>query len=83
MRLQLFTAGSQIANTKRRTFNAFRRWAMLGELMNIPTDTLMDMICVILAGGAVLSPSDVAELGQIQCELQRRIDNESWLRRVN
>jgi len=56
---------------------------MLGELMNIPTDTLMDMICVILAGGAVLSPSDVAELGQIQCELERRIDNESWLRRVN
>jgi len=56
---------------------------MLGELMNIPTDTLMDMICVILAGGVVLSPSDVAELGQIQCELQRRIDNESWLRSVN
>jgi len=24
---------------------------MFGELMNIPTDTLIDMVCVILAGG--------------------------------
>jgi len=49
---------------------------MLGELMNIPTDTLIDMICVILAGGIMLSASDVAELEQIQRELQRRADGE-------
>ena len=56
---------------------------MLGELINIPSDTLIDMICVILAGGLILTASDVAELEQIQRELQRRADNDSWLRRVN
>ena len=56
---------------------------MFGEPMNIPTDTLIDMICVILAGGLILTASAVAELEQIQCELQRRADNDSWLRSVN
>jgi len=49
---------------------------MLGELMNLPTDTLIDMICLILAGGIVLTARDVAELEQIQRELQRRIDGD-------
>ncbi|HVN20107.1 MAG TPA: hypothetical protein VMU05_15075 [Dongiaceae bacterium] len=48
---------------------------MLGQLVNIPTHTLIDMICVILAGGVVLNASDVAELEQIQRELQRRADD--------
>ena len=47
---------------------------MLGELMNIPTETLLDMAYVILGGGAVLTAYDVAELEQIQRELQRRAD---------
>jgi hypothetical protein len=49
---------------------------MLGQLVNIPTDTLMDMVFVILAGDAVLTAADVAELEQIQRELQRRGEGE-------
>jgi hypothetical protein len=45
---------------------------MLGELRNLPTDTLLDIVLVILAGGKPLSLSEVAELEQIQHELQRR-----------
>jgi len=45
---------------------------MLGELTNIPTDTLIDMLFVILAGESVLSARVAAELEQIQGELQRR-----------
>ena len=45
---------------------------MLGELMNLPTDTLLDMVFVILAEGRQLTSSDVDELEQIQIELQRR-----------
>lgn len=51
---------------------------MLGRLTNIPTGTLIDMLYVILAGGAVLTASDVAELEQIQRELQRRDDVDHW-----
>jgi hypothetical protein len=56
---------------------------MLGELGNIPTETLIDMICVILAGEMALTFSDVTELEQIQRELQRRSDVGGWLRYVN
>ncbi len=57
---------------------------MLGELANIPTDTLIDMVFVILAGDAVLTGADVAELEQIQFELQRRGEGHPWnLRSVN
>lgn len=49
---------------------------MLGELVNIPTDTLIDMVCVIVADGFVLSANDVVELEQIQRELQRRADDD-------
>ena len=45
---------------------------MLGELMNIPTDTLIDMLYIILAGEVAISASDVVEIEQIQRELQRR-----------
>jgi hypothetical protein len=45
---------------------------MLGELVNIPTETLIDGVCVILAGEIVLTTNDVAELEQIQRQLQRR-----------
>ena len=56
---------------------------MLGELGNIPTETLIDMICVILAEEMALTFSDIAELEQIQRELQRRPDVGGWVRRVN
>ena len=45
---------------------------MLGQLANIPTDTLIDMVFVILAADDVLTASDIAELEQIQRELQAR-----------
>ncbi|HZU45490.1 MAG TPA: hypothetical protein VE994_22615 [Terriglobales bacterium] len=49
---------------------------MLGQLVNLPTDTLMDMVFVILAGDEVLTAADVEELEQIQRELQRRGEGE-------
>jgi hypothetical protein len=45
---------------------------MLGELTNLPTDTLLDIVFVILAGGLPLTLSEQGELEQIQRELQRR-----------
>jgi hypothetical protein len=51
---------------------------MLGELMSIPTDTLIDMLCVILAGEVVLTANDAVEIEQIQRELQRRSQEQCW-----
>jgi hypothetical protein len=45
---------------------------MLGELTNLPIDTLLDIVFVILAGGQPVSLSEVGELEQIQLERQRR-----------
>ena len=45
---------------------------MLGELVNIPTDTLIQMLYIILAGEVTISASAAAEIEQIQCELQSR-----------
>ena len=57
---------------------------MLGELANIPTGTLIDMLFVILADEVTLTANDVAELEQIQRELQRRGEDQQWsLRSVN
>jgi hypothetical protein len=52
---------------------------MLGRLTNIPTGTLIDMLYVILASGVVLTANDVAELEQIQRELQQRADDNRWI----
>jgi hypothetical protein len=49
---------------------------MLRELMNIPTDTLIDMLYTILAGEVAISASDAREIEQIQRELQRRGDEQ-------
>ena len=51
---------------------------MLGELMNIPTDTLIDMLHIILAGEVAISTRTVAEIEQIQRELQRRGGEACW-----
>ena len=45
---------------------------MLGELVNIPTDTLIDMLYIILAADFAITVNDVVEIEQIQRELQRR-----------
>ena len=44
----------------------------------IPTDTLIDMLFVILAGEVTLTTKDVAEIVEIQCELQRRDEGSHW-----
>ena len=51
---------------------------MLEELMNIPTDTLMDMLYMILAGEVAISGSVAAEIEQIQRELQSRGGEQCW-----
>jgi hypothetical protein len=55
-----------------------RELAMLGELTNIPTDTLVDMLYIILAGEVAITASDAAEIEQIQRELQNRGGAQSW-----
>jgi len=51
---------------------------MLGELTNIPSDTLIDMLYMILAGEFAITVSDVAEIEQIQHELQKRGKEQNW-----
>ena len=51
---------------------------MHGELMNIPTDSLIDMVFVILAGELGVTPNDGTEIEQIQRELQRRGEDQYW-----
>ena len=51
---------------------------MLGELLNIPTGTLIDMLYIILAGEVAISASDAREIEQIQRELQRRGGEQCW-----
>jgi hypothetical protein len=51
---------------------------MLRELMNIPTDTLVDVLYIILAGEVTISTSAAVEIEQIQRELQRRGGEQSW-----
>jgi hypothetical protein len=45
---------------------------MLGELTNLATDTLLDVVFVIFAGGQPLTLSEVGELERIHRELRRR-----------
>ena len=51
---------------------------MLGELISIPTDTLIDMLFVIVNGEVALCSKDVAEIEQIQRELQSRGEKQYW-----
>jgi hypothetical protein len=48
------------------------------ELTNIPTDSLIDMLFVILTGERTVTANDVSEIEQIQCELQRRGEDQHW-----
>jgi hypothetical protein len=51
---------------------------MLGQLMNIPTDTLVDMLYIILTGDFAITANDATEIEQIQRELQRRGEEQCW-----
>lgn len=53
-------------------------YGVLGELLNIPTDTLIDMLFLIVTGEVALTARDVAEIEQIQRELQRRGEEQYW-----
>lgn len=74
----MFTSGSRIANAKCDLQIGSRESAMLGELINIPTDTLIDMLYIILAGEVAITASDATEIEQIQRELQRRGGAPNW-----
>jgi hypothetical protein len=57
---------------------------MLGELMNVPTDTLIDLLFAIIADDLAINASDAANIEQIQHELQKRGDERHWgFRTVN
>jgi hypothetical protein len=57
---------------------------MLGELMDIPTDTLIEMLYIILVGDFAMTANDATEIEQIQRELQRRGREQCWsLQAVN
>jgi hypothetical protein len=51
---------------------------MLGELLNVPTDTLFDMLYIVLAREVAISASDAAQIEQIQRELHRRAGEQCW-----
>ena len=51
---------------------------MHGELINIPTDSLIDMLFVILTGELPVTTTDGTEIEQIQRELQRRGEDKHW-----
>lgn len=51
---------------------------MLGELMQIPTDRLIDMLYLILVREVAITGSDAAKVEQIQRELQRRVGAQQW-----
>ena len=52
--------------------------------MNIPTDTLIDMLYIILADDLAITATDAVEIEQIQRELQRRGQEQCWtLQAVN
>ena len=48
------------------------------QLTNIPTDTLIDMLFVILSGQIAVTKFDGTAIEQIQRELQRRGEDQYW-----
>jgi len=51
---------------------------MLAEFEDIPTETLFDFVFAILCFENTLGSREIAELEQIQRELQRRGEMKSW-----
>jgi len=51
-------------------------YVMLREIVSVPSNTLIDLLAVILASGVVLTANDVAEIEQIQGELNRRGEDQ-------
>jgi hypothetical protein len=51
---------------------------MHAELVNIPTDALVEMLFVILTRQDAVTAHDAREIEQIHRELQRRGDDQYW-----
>lgn len=51
---------------------------MLRQVVTGPSDTLIDLLATILAGGVVLTINDIAEIEQIDGELKRRDGDGRW-----
>ena len=51
---------------------------MLAELTNVPTDTLFDMLYMVLAREVAITAADAAEIEEVQRELQRRSGVPDW-----
>ena len=51
---------------------------MQAELMDIPTDTLIDMLFIVVTGEVALTANDVGEMEQIERELQKRGEDHYW-----
>jgi hypothetical protein len=57
---------------------------MMGELMSVPTDTLVDILFAILASEVELPATDATNIEQIRHELQKRDDERHWgVRTIN
>jgi hypothetical protein len=48
------------------------------ELTKVPTNSLIEMMFLILAGEPTVTATDVTEIQQIQGELQRRGEDQRW-----
>jgi len=51
---------------------------MDGQLANIPTDSLIEMLFIILVGELAMTANDGTKIWQIQRELQRRGEDQHW-----
>jgi len=51
---------------------------MHGQLADIPTDSLIEMLFIILIGELAVTANDGTEIEQIQRELKRRGEDKYW-----
>ena len=51
---------------------------MVSDFVDIPTDVLLDLVVTLLDVGRWLTSTDAAELRDLQCELQRRLQDNGW-----
>jgi hypothetical protein len=51
---------------------------MDGQLVNIPTDSLIEMVFTIITCELAMTANEGTEIHQIQRELQRRGEDQNW-----
>ncbi len=51
---------------------------MVSDFVDVPTDVLLDLVIRILDVGRLLTSKDVAELEELQQELQGRPETKGW-----